>query len=166
MLDPLKIDDVLRRGGDVATTVAAWRGLDEQRRKLQGELDTSRQAKNAANERMAKLDKKSAEFTAARDELKALSGRIKEGEAELGRVEAGCEALLLTIPNAPHATVPAGAGEADNVVHHAWGDRPVMSFPAKPHWEIGERLGILDFEAGARIARGPVSRLRGGAAAP
>jgi seryl-tRNA synthetase len=164
MLDPLKIDDVLRRGGDVATTVASWRGLDEQRRKLQGELDTSRQRKNAANEQMAKLDKKSPEFAAARDELKGVSSRIKEGEAELARVEAECEAVLLTIPNAPHASVPVGGGEADNVVHHVWGEKPVLSFAPKSHWEIGERLGILDFEAGARIAGARFTVLRDGAA--
>ncbi len=164
MLDPLKIDEVLRRGGDVATTVAGWRGLDERRRKLQGELDTARQAKNTANERMAKLDKKSAEFAGARDELKALSGRIKDGEEEFKRVEGECEAVLLTIPNAPHASVPAGKGEEDNVVHHVWGEKPVMSFTPRTHDELGTRLGILDFEAGARLAGARFTVLRGGAA--
>jgi len=74
------MDDVLRRGGDVATAVNAWKSVDEQRKKLQAQLDGARQQRNAANEKMAKLDKKSAEFAAARDELKALSGRIKDGE--------------------------------------------------------------------------------------
>ena len=87
MLDPARMDDVLRRGGDVATAVAAWKGLDERRRKLQGDLDTLRQQRNAANERMAKLDKKSPEFASARDELRTLSGNIKDGEAELGAIE-------------------------------------------------------------------------------
>src|SRR4051812_1120669 len=112
MLDPARMDDVLRRGSDVATVVAAWRSLDERRRKLQGDLDTSRAARNAANERMAKLDKKSAEFTAARDELKALSTKIKEGEAELTALEHDSNQRLLEIPNAPHASVPAGTTEA------------------------------------------------------
>ena len=152
MLDPLKIDDVLRRGGDVATTAAAWRALDERRRKLQGELDGSRQSQNAANERMSKLDKKSAEFAAARDELKALSAKIKDGKTELDAIEAECQAQLLVIPNAPHASVPAGASEADNVVLHVWGTKPSYDFAPKQHWEVGEKLGILDFEAGARIA--------------
>jgi len=67
------MDDVLRRGGDVATAVAAWRSLDDRRRKLQGDLDTMRSARNAANERMSKLDKKSAEFTAAPRGVRALS---------------------------------------------------------------------------------------------
>ena len=59
MLDPARMDEVLRRGGDVATVVTAWRALDERRKKLQAELDGKRSARNAANERMSKLDKKS-----------------------------------------------------------------------------------------------------------
>jgi seryl-tRNA synthetase len=163
MLDPARMDDVLRRGGDVATVVNAWRSADERRRKLQGELDTSRQQRNAANERMAKLDKKSSEFAAARDELKALSGKIKEGEAELGRLEAECEQRLLLIPNAPHASVPTGAGEHDNPVLHTWGHKPTFTFQPKPHWELGEALGILDFDAGAKITGARFTVLRGAA---
>jgi seryl-tRNA synthetase len=157
------MDDVLRRGGAVEKVVGAWRSLDERRRKLQNELDTSRQARNAANERMAKLDKKSAEFTTARDELKALSGTIKEGEATLAALEAECEAALLDLPNAPHASVPIGAGEAENPVLHVWGDKPTYAFTPKPHWELGEALGILDFERGTKITGARFTVLRGAA---
>src|ERR1700712_56782 len=98
MLDPARMDDVLRRGDpDVATLVATWRSFDERRRKLQGELDSQRQARNASHDKMAKLDKKSAEFTAARDEMKALAGKIKEGELELAKLEAAAEQHLLVI---------------------------------------------------------------------
>lgn len=164
MLDPARMDDVLRRGGEVAPVVAAWKSLDEQRRKLQNELDTSRQQRNAANERMAKLDKKSAEFAAARDELKLLSTKIKGGESELAHVEAESERSLLVIPNAPHASVPSGTSEADNPVLHVWGDKPAFAFAPKPHWEIGEALGILDFNAGTKIAGARFTVLRGAAA--
>ena len=157
------MDDVLRRGGDVATVVNAWKSVDDRRKKLQAELDGSRQQRNSANERMAKLDKKSPEFAAARDELKALSGKIKEGEAELGRLEGEAESALLVIPNAPHASVPAGAGEADNPVLHAWGTKPTFTFQPRPHWEVGESLGILDFNAGGKISGAHFTVLRGGA---
>jgi seryl-tRNA synthetase len=163
MLDPARMDEVLRRGGDVATAVTAWRSIDERRRKLQGELDTSRAARNAANDKMSKLDKKSAEFAAARDELKTLSGKIKEGEAELTTLETESQHRLMEIPNAPHASVPDGAGEEDNPVLHVWGTKPTYSFAPKPHWEIGEALGILDFEAGVRIAGARFTVLRGAA---
>src|ERR1700733_1784145 len=164
MLDPARMDDVLRRGGDVATAVETWKGLDDQRRKLQGDLDTRRQHRNAANERMSKLDKKSPEFASARDELKQLAAEIKLQEPRLAKLEADCEDSLLVIPNAPHASVPTGASEADNPVLHTWGEKPAMAFAPKPHWELGEALGILDFEAGARIAGARFTVLRGAAA--
>jgi seryl-tRNA synthetase len=158
------MEDVLRRGGDVGKLVDAWRGLDEQRRKLQGELDGFRKQRNAANEGMAKLDKKSPEFAATRDELKALSTKIKEGEAQLTALEGQVESELLGIPNAPHASVPAGEGAAGNVLLHTWGDRPSFGFAPKPHWELGEGLGILDFNGGAKIAGARFTVLRDGAA--
>jgi seryl-tRNA synthetase len=157
------MDDVLRRAPEVATLVAAWRSADERRRKRQGDLDSLRQARNAANEKMAKLDKKSAEFASARDEMKALSTRIKDGEADLARLEAECEQHLMTIPNAPHASVPDGANEADNPVLHTWGEKPVFSFPPKPHDDLGRALGVLDFEGGVRIAGTRFTVLRGAA---
>ena len=163
MLDPARMDDVLRRGGDVATVVASWRSLDDRRKKLQAELDTKRGARNAANERMSKLDKKSDEFAALREELKTLSSAIKEGETELATLESTSQQRLLHIPNAPHESVPVGTSEADNVVLHTKGEKPTFAFQPRPHWEIGEQLGILDFEAGARIAGARFTVLRGAA---
>ncbi len=163
MLDPARMDDVLRRGGDVASLVAAWKTIDLRRRALLSELDTLRAQRNAANERMAKLDKKSAEFTGARDELKSLSTRIKTGEAELATIEVESQVRLLEIPNAPHASVPDGKDEHDNPLLHMWGTKPTYAFTPKPHWEIGEALGLLDFAAGTRITGGRFTVLRGAA---
>ena len=164
MLDPARMADVLRRGNPTyEAAVNAWRSVDERRRRLQGELDAIRQQRNGANERMAKLDKKSAEFTAARDEMKALSTRIKEGEAELGKLEGESLERLQEIPNAPHASVPDGTGEHDNPVLHTWGQPPAFAFTAKPHWELGAELGILDFDAGVRITGARFTVLRGAA---
>ncbi|HEX4453841.1 MAG TPA: serine--tRNA ligase [Kofleriaceae bacterium] len=157
------MDDVLRRGPEVGPTVAAWKSLDEARRKLQNELDTARQQRNAGSDRMAKLDKKSAEFASARDELKALSTKIKDGEAELARLETESENGLFVIPNAPHASVPTGTSEHDNVPHHTWGEKPSFAFAPKPHWEVGEALGILDFNAGTKITGARFTVLRGAA---
>mgnify|MGYP001278531878 CR=1 FL=1 len=128
MLDPARMDDVLRRGGDVATVVASWRSLDDRRKKLQAELDTKRGERNAANERMSKLDKKSDEFAAAREELKTLATVIKEGETELATLETTSQQRLLHIPNAPHASVPDGNTEADNRVLHTTGTKPTFAF--------------------------------------
>ncbi len=164
MLDPLKMDAVLRRGPAVADAVSSWRAVDEQRRKLQAELDGMKQQRNAASDKMGKVaDKKSAEFATARDEMKALGTRIKEGDLELTRLASETESILLGIPNAPHADVPDGTSEADNPIHHVWGDKPTYAFTPKAHWEIGEALGILDFEGGTRITGARFTVLRGGA---
>jgi len=154
------MDEVLRRGDDVAALVAAWKAIDERRKRLQGELDRMRQERNAANEQMAKLDKKSSEFAAARDRLKDLSQRIKAGEAEETAVAEESRQQLLRIPNAPHSSVPVGTSEADNRVERVWGEKPRLDFAPKPHWELGESLGILDFEAGTRITGARFTVLR------
>ena len=146
-----------------AAAVTAWRSVDERRRRLQGELDTIRSQRNAANERMAKLDKKSTDFTTARDEMKALATRIKEGEAELAQLETDVYDKLQEIPNAPHASVPDGTGEHDNPVLHTSGTKPTFTFQPKAHWDLGVELGILDFDAGTRIAGARFTVLRGAA---
>ncbi|HTJ42230.1 MAG TPA: serine--tRNA ligase [Kofleriaceae bacterium] len=156
------MDDVLRRGDPtVDERVAAWRAVDERRRKLQGELDDARARRNAANERMAKLDKKSDEFAKARDELRELSQKIKASETEEKELDAQSLSKLQVIPNAPHASVPAGAGADDNVEHHRWGQKPSFGFAPKQHFDLGEALGILDFEAGGRITGARFTVLRG-----
>jgi seryl-tRNA synthetase len=161
MLNPERMDDVARRGDHVKPAIDAWRAVDERRRRLQGELDDMRRSRNAANDRMARLDKKSAEFTAARDELKMLSTKIKEGEVEQTRLETESQDLLLVIPNAPHASVPPGEGSDDNREERVWGKAPSFSFTAKDHHDLGVGLGILDFEAGTKISGARFTVLRG-----
>ena len=164
MLDPRKFDDALRRGDDVAELVAQYREVDERRRDLQGTLDALRAERNGANKKMASLDKQSDEFAAARDELKTLSKKIKDGEAEQSTLDDRTRAIQLDIPNALHASVPDGAGEDDNPVLHAWGEKPSFDFEPLNHWDIGEKLGILDFEAGALLGGARFTVLRDGAA--
>jgi seryl-tRNA synthetase len=81
----------------------------------------------------------------------------------LAKLEAESEQRLLALPNAPHASVPVGEGEADNPVLHTWGHKPTYTFSPKPHWEVGEALGILDFEAGIKITGARFTVLRGAA---
>lgn len=161
MIDPARTDDLMRRGPGVLPQLEAFRALDASRKAQQQVLDTHRQERNAANEKMAKLDKKSAEFAAARDQMRDVSTRIKADEARLAETEAELGAMLLLMPNAPHASVPTGASEADNPLLHTWGEKPVFAFTPKQHFELGEALGILDFEAGVRISGARFTVLRG-----
>jgi seryl-tRNA synthetase len=163
MLDPARMDEVLRRGAAVAGPIAEWKAVDAQRRELQATLDNDRAERNSANEKMSKLDKKSAEFTGARDRLKELSSSIKQGEEKLKVLEEDATNRLLVIPNAPYRETPDGASEADNKLHHVWGEKPTYAFTPRPHWEVGESLGILDFAAGARITGARFTVLRDGA---
>ena len=164
MLDPARLDEAARRGESTAELVARFRAADDRRRALQSELDGLRAERNEASARMAKVDKASSEFAEERDRLRALSQRIKAGEAELGDVEGSSRALALEIPNAPHASVPDGAGEDENRVDSHWGDRPRFGFAPRPHWDIGEALGILDFERAAKLAGARFCVMRRGAA--
>ena len=102
MLDPDRMEQVLRRGGDVATVVAAWRSIHERHREVRSQIEQLRAKRNSESEAMAKLDKKSPEFAHKRDELKQLSTKMKEGDVELEKLEAETTQKLLVIPNAPH----------------------------------------------------------------
>jgi seryl-tRNA synthetase len=161
MNDPSKLEGVLRRGGDVGEAIARHRAIDARRRELQGELDELRARRNAANGEMAALDKKSEAFAAARDQLRELSRRIKDGEGEMSQVEEHARSLLLEIPNAPHESVPDGTGEADNPVVSSWGEKPSHDFEPRAHWDLGEALGILDFESAAKMSGARFCVLRG-----
>jgi seryl-tRNA synthetase len=161
MIELSKLEAAARRGAAVQETITQFTALNDRRKVLQGELDELRAQRNAANKRMAALDKKSDEFARARDEMREISQRIKAGEAELGEVEERSSALHLEIPNAPHESVPDGQSEEENRLERTWGEMPSYDFEPRPHWEIGEALGILDFESAAKISGSRFCVLRG-----
>ena len=152
MLDVARLDDAARRGSEVVALVEEFRSIEVARKELQGTLDHLRAQKNSANKRMAALDKKSDEFAEARDEMREVSKKVKAGEVELDDLEVRSHSLRMHIPNAPHESVPEGDGEEQNIEVALWGEKPVYDFQPKTHWEIGEALGILDFEAGAKLS--------------
>jgi len=90
-----------------------------------------------------------------------VSARIKTLDEELKKVEDDLNNLVMVIPNIPHETVEYGTSSEDNPVIRTWGEMPVFSFPPKPHWDIGEALGILDFERGAKITGARFTVYRG-----
>jgi seryl-tRNA synthetase len=152
MLDVARLDDAARRGPEVVALIKEFRGIETARKELQGTLDHLRAQRNSANKRMAALDKKSEEFAEARDEMREVSKKVKAGEHELDALEVKSHDLRMHIPNAPHASVPVGDGEEQNQEVSTWGEKPSYDFAPKTHWEVGEALGILDFEAGAKLS--------------
>jgi len=140
-----------RRGGGV--DLAPIEALSSRRLQLLQESESLRQQQNAANEAMKALAKEGGEAMArARAEAKERSDRIKALEAELGGVEDEIRQALLYIPNVPADSTPDGRSEADNVVVRTWGEKKSYQFSPKTHDELGVALGILDFDAAAKIS--------------
>lgn len=140
------------RGAAETTDAAVDRivALDEQRRELISESDTLKARRNSVSREVAdrKRSGESADDLIA--EMRDVGDRIKTIDAELREVEDEIEDLLLRTPNTPLMSVPTGGEEANEVVRE-WGDRREFDFTPRPHWELGEELGILDLAAGARV---------------
>jgi len=136
------------RGGNIS--LARFRELDEQRRRLLTESETLKALKNNVSEEISKVkDKSTVKDKIA--EMKEVSAKIKGFDDELKTVEEEFGALLMTIPNLPHATTPVGKSEEENVIVRSWGTLPELAFEPKPHWDLAEDLDILDFERAAKI---------------
>ena len=126
--------------------------LDGQRRELLAQTEELKRERNEVSAKVGKA-KKNGEST---DDLlrrgTELAAQITELDAQGRDVETRLNALMLEIPNGHHPSAPVGAGEDDNVEVKKWGEIPRFDFEPKPHWEIGENLGILDFESASKIS--------------
>jgi seryl-tRNA synthetase len=125
--------------------------IDAKWRAQISEVEALRTKQKSANAEMVALPKGSPEFLAKVAEMKAVSAQVKEREAQLRELEEKHRAALLTLPNLPHASVPEGAGPADNVVHATHGDVKAVSPHAKAHWEIPGFDRLFDFARGAKV---------------
>ncbi len=142
-----------RRGFADAALLDGLGALADERRSVITSVEALRQERNEASQAMAKVaDKKSEDFQAKREQLRTLGDQIKQGEARQAEVENELEAILLNLPNLPHADTPDGLTEAENVEVRVWGDKPKFDFDARDHVEVGTRLDILDFERAAKIS--------------
>ena len=126
--------------------------LDEKRRAALREVEQLKARRNQASEQIAALKKDHKDAAALIAETRSAGDRIKELDAAVADADASLEAWLLTVPNVPHSSVPVGRGSDGNVEVRRWGQPPRFDFEPRPHWDIGARLGILDFERAAKIA--------------
>ena len=138
--------------------------LDEARRQLLAEVENLRHERNTASEEVGRLKKAGQEAGSLINRVRQINQRIKEIDGELQEKEAEVRAILLNIPNIPHHSVPIGASSDDNPVVKQWGEPPHFDFNPLPHWEIGEKLNILDFERAARITGARFALLKGAGA--
>lgn len=139
-----------RRGADVP-----WdrlRMLIEQRRTLTNQVEQLRHELKKGSDEVAKLKRENQSADTFMVAMKDVGERIKTIEDELRAIEETLTDLNLRIPNLPHASVPSGKDAGDNKEARRWGHLPTLRAPAKNHWEIGEALGILDFDRAAKIS--------------
>lgn len=125
--------------------------LDEERRRILGQVEELKHRRNLASDEISRLKKEKQDASARIEEMRAVSQEIKVLDQQLSTIEQQFRDFLLLIPNTPHASVPVGKDEKDNPVVKTWGTPPALNFEPRPHWEIGESLGILDFERAARM---------------
>ncbi|MCP9438355.1 MAG: serine--tRNA ligase [Nitrospira sp.] len=150
------------RGRDVPWDLV--RKLNEERRALTTQVEQLRHELKKGSDDVARRRQTGEPADEAIEAMKRIGDRIKEIEGRLRETEEALSSHAFRIPNLPHQTVPQGADATHNVEVRRWGTIPSFPTPPKPHWEIGEALGILDFDRAAKIAGARFALLRGAGA--
>lgn len=147
-----QIEEMLhRRGIDPAPVLSGFRQVDEKRRALITQSETLKAQRNRASEEIAKLKKAGQDATAQMEQTKALRQQGDELEKQAAEIDHELRTMLAGIPNVPHESVPVGRSADDNQEVRKWGKQPEFSFTPRPHWELGEQLGILDMERAVKL---------------
>jgi seryl-tRNA synthetase len=139
------------RGMNLATTFGDFQVIDLDRRAAITKAETLKAERNKATEEIAKLKKEKQDATALINQTKELREKIAEAEKIAEEADARLHNILTGIPNLPDDSVPVGQSAEDNVEVRRWGTQPQFDFTPKPHWELGEELGILDLERAAKL---------------
>ncbi len=154
--------NIENRGYDL--DISRFETLDSKRRERLAALEALRHQRNRVSEDIAAMKKRGEDASKIIAEMKDVSSEIKEKERELPQLVDELDRLLMVIPNIPHETVTVGKDENDNPVVRTWGEMREIDFPPRPHWEIGEDLGILDFERATKLAGSRFALYRGAGA--
>ena len=158
-----KVKEMLKnRGYDL--DISVFESVDKERREILSSLEGLRHQRNRVSEDIAAMKKKGEDASQIIAEMKQVSAEIKEREVELSQVEDQLNPFLMILPNMPHESVAIGVDENDNPEIRKWGEIRETDFEPLPHWEIGERLGILDFARASKIAGARFALYRGAGA--
>jgi len=149
---PLVEEKLRQRGMKPSEVLKNFAQVDAQRRQAITSAETMKAQRNRASEEIAKLKKSGQDASALIAETKNLREQVEELGKAAEEYETRLRQVLVGIPNIPHASVPVGKSAEDNVEVRRWGSPPQFDFAAKPHWEIGEQLGVLDLERAAKIS--------------
>ena len=126
--------------------------LDSKRRKILQEVEQLKNQRNTSSQLIAKQKKEGKSADAEIAEMKKVGDKIKEMDTELRTFDSEIKEIQSWVPNLPHSSVPIGQSEEDNIEIKKWGPLPELNFKQKPHWEIAEDLGIIDFARGSKIS--------------
>ena len=151
-----------QRGSDL--TLDEFAKLDEERREILGEVEALKNKRNSESEEIARLKKAKEDASELIKAMGEVSAKIKELDEKLAQVDEKIKYIQMTIPNKLSETTPIGKDEDENVEIRRWGEPRKFDFEPKSHWEIGEKLGILDFERGSKLSGSRFVLYRGGAA--
>jgi seryl-tRNA synthetase len=148
-----KVEEKLRaRGADPAALLGDFHALDQRRREAITQAEQLKARRNELSQKVGALKKAGQDATAVMDETRALKDSLDELDKSAAELDEQMRLSLARIPNLTRDEVPTGKSEADNVTVKTWGDKPKFDFEPKPHWEIGEALGILDLERAAKLS--------------
>lgn len=137
--------------GKTTEEIDRFAGLDTKRRDMLKEVEQLKNRRNVVSQEVAVIKKSGGSADELITEMRDVNDRIKQLDVELRQVEGELNTVLLSIPNMPHESVPLGGSEADNQEVRRWGEQPVFAFEPKPHWDVAQDLGILDFERAAKV---------------
>ncbi|WP_312643915.1 serine--tRNA ligase [Hydrogenoanaerobacterium sp.] len=144
-------EGVKRRGKDLDSVVDEILEIDVKRREISTKADNMKSQQNKASKEIPTLKKEGKDTTALMAEMKLLSQSISECDAEISVLEEKQRELLLSIPNIPHESVPAGTDDSENKEIRTWGTPREFPYEPRPHWDIGSNLDILDPERAAKV---------------
>lgn len=150
--DPSRVKSAMKsRGKDMDAAVDELLAIDVRRRELLGATDALKQEQNAASRDIPAIKKSGGDISAVMARMNQLKDQIKLNDAELASLEEKQRLMMFDFPNMPHSSVPLGADDTANKEVRRFGTPAVFGFEAKPHWEIGASLGILDPETAAKV---------------
>ncbi len=148
---PLVEEKLRQRGMDPAEVLRDFRDVDAERRQAITDAETLKARRNKASEEIARLKKAGQDAAALVAETKGFREEIQAKEKTAAEFETRLQDILAGIPNLPHDSVPVGKSADDNVEVRRWGTPPKFDFAPKPHWDLGEQLGILDLERAVKL---------------
>ncbi|RRJ63098.1 serine--tRNA ligase [Paenibacillus oralis] len=149
--DYARVEEALKNRGKSLELISGFQPLDEKRRELLQESESLKNRRNTVSAEVAQRKKNKENADELITEMREVGDRIKELDEEIRTLEAQIDELMLAIPNIPHASVPVGASEEENVEVRRWSEPRQFDFAPKAHWDVAAGLGILDFEAAAKV---------------